>query len=245
MRAILTYHSIDSSGSPVSVAPQDFAQHVRWLASGRVRVVALEDLMAVPPEEHAVALTFDDAFANFATEAAPRLRAHDLPATLFVVSGHAGRTNAWGGREADRIPTLPLLDWDALARLAEGGIAIGAHTRTHARLDSLDADAAAVEITGSADEIARRLGQRPTTFAYPYGGVSRTAAEIARAHFACAVTTAMRTLRPGEDRALLPRLDAWYFRDPARLQAWGSARFNAHVHARALVRRAGSWLARA
>jgi peptidoglycan/xylan/chitin deacetylase (PgdA/CDA1 family) len=245
VRAILTYHSIDSSGSPVSVAPRDFDRHVRWLATGRVRVVALEDLVAVPPEEHAVALTFDDGFANFATEAAPRLREHDLPATLFVVSGHAGRTNAWGGRDAAGIPTLPLLDWDALGRVAEGGIAIGAHTRTHARLERLDAGAATAEIAGSADEIAQRLGRRPTTFAYPYGAVSRTAAEIARAHFACAVTTAMRTLRSGEDRAMLPRLDAWYFRDPARLEAWGSARFNAHLRARALVRRAGGWLARA
>ena len=38
MRAILTYHSIDESGSPISVDPDAFRRHVRWLASGRVRV---------------------------------------------------------------------------------------------------------------------------------------------------------------------------------------------------------------
>lgn len=245
MRAILTYHSIDPSGSPVSVAPRDFAAHVRWLAAGRVRVVALDQLAAMPEGEDAIAITFDDAFANFATEAAPRLRDHGLPATLFVVSGHAGRTNAWGGRDEPGIPTLPLLDWDAIGRVGAGGITIGAHTRTHARLDALDARAAEDEMLGCAEEIERRVGHRAATFAYPYGGASVAAATIARAHFACAVTTEMRTLRPGDDRALLPRLDAWYFRNPARLEAWGTARFHAHVRARALVRRARGWLPRA
>ena len=38
MRAILTYHSIDDSGSPISIAPADFRRHLDWLTSGRVPV---------------------------------------------------------------------------------------------------------------------------------------------------------------------------------------------------------------
>ena len=30
MRAILTYHSIDASGSPISCAPDAFGRHVSW-----------------------------------------------------------------------------------------------------------------------------------------------------------------------------------------------------------------------
>ena len=65
MRAILTYHSIDPSGSPISVSPAAFRRHIEWLASGRVRVVRLEELMRLPAGEDAVALTFDDGFAKF------------------------------------------------------------------------------------------------------------------------------------------------------------------------------------
>lgn len=246
MRVILTYHSIDRSGSPISVPPEAFDRHVRWLATSGVRVVPLAELPAT--EGDAVALTFDDGFTSVAQEAAPRLADHGLPATVFVVSGHAGGTNAWdrpvaGARPA--VPEMPLLDWEQLGRLGDRGLTVAAHTRSHPRLSGLSAAAATDEILGGADEIERRLGIRPSTFAYPYGDVSATAADVARARFTCAVTTDMRALRPAEDPARLPRLDAWYFRNPARLEAWGSAGFHAHVRARALARRARGWLRRA
>ena len=56
MRAILTYHSIDESGSPISVAPAAFRRHVEWLASGRVRVVSLEEIVRLNDAVDAVAL---------------------------------------------------------------------------------------------------------------------------------------------------------------------------------------------
>ena len=31
MRAVLMYHSIDDSGSPISIAPAVFAEHVQWI----------------------------------------------------------------------------------------------------------------------------------------------------------------------------------------------------------------------
>src|SRR5262245_46283197 len=119
MRAILTYHSIDDSGSPISVRPDAFERHVEWLASGLVRVTTMERLLEVPASEHAVAITFDDGFENFRDVAAPRLLAHGFPVTLFVVSGRIGRTNSWGGCREPGIPELPLLDWPALRRLQE------------------------------------------------------------------------------------------------------------------------------
>jgi hypothetical protein len=96
MRAILTYHSIDSSGSPVSLSEQVFRAHARFLGSGRVKVVPLAELPAVPDEKDAVALTFDDGFLNFATTGLPVLSGLGLPATVFVVSDAVGGTNAWG-----------------------------------------------------------------------------------------------------------------------------------------------------
>src|SRR5690606_37701023 len=60
MRAILTYHSIDESGSPISVSREAFRAHVRWLASGAVKVRPLAELVDARDGGDAVAITFDD-----------------------------------------------------------------------------------------------------------------------------------------------------------------------------------------
>jgi len=172
MRAILTYHSIDSSGSPISVSPAAFRQQVEWLASGRVRVVSLEELLRTPQGEDAVALTFDDGFVNFGTEVAPLLKEYSLPATVFIVAGQVGRTNAWGGRADPRIPTLPLLGWERLALLGERGVRLGAHTMTHPQLTKLPSHALEDELAGAAELIREETGRRPDEFAYPYGDVN-------------------------------------------------------------------------
>ena len=94
MRAILTYHSIDPSGSPISIDQPTFARHVAWLASGAARVVDVGELLTLSDQDDAVAITFDDGFANLRDQAWPLLREHDWPATVFVVSDLAGTTNA-------------------------------------------------------------------------------------------------------------------------------------------------------
>lgn len=237
MRAILTYHSVDSSGSPVSIEPGLFRRHVEWLASGRVPVVSMERLLGLPAGASAVALTFDDGFANFATEVAPLLTAHGLPATLFVVTGHVGADNRWRGRSDAGIPVLPLLGWDDLGRLREAGITLGAHTRTHPRLTRLEGARLEAELAGAAAEMEGRLGAPPCGLAYPYGDVDDRVVRAAMTWYPWACTTELRPLGETESRHRLPRLDAWYFRNPARLALWGSPRFRAWLWCRRQGRR--------
>jgi peptidoglycan/xylan/chitin deacetylase (PgdA/CDA1 family) len=236
MRAILTYHSIDRSGSPISVAPEEFRRHAAWLASGRVRVLPLADLAELAPDADAVALTFDDGFANFASEAAPLLAAHGLPATLYVVAGHVGGDNAWGGQSDPRVPRLPLLDWPALGRLAEQGVELGAHTRTHPHLTRVDADALEDELAGAAEAVRAETGRMPKSIAYPYGDVDARVAAAAGRRFGLGVTTELRALAAGEDSLRLPRLDMFYLRAPGRLEAWGTPRFAQRLWLRARAR---------
>ncbi len=243
MRAILTYHSIDDSGSPISVAPEDFRRQVRWLASGRVRVVPLRELAALPGQTDAVALTFDDAFANFGAIAWPMLRDAGLPVTQFVVTGHAGGTNAWGGVADPRVPTLPLLDWAALGRLAQEGLSLGAHTRSHPHLPAVP-DAALAEELGDTIEVLRReTGQVVDEFAYPYGAVDRRVATAVARSFRWAVTTELRPLGLMEDPVRLPRLDMFYLQAPGKLEAWGTPRFAGGIWVRAQARRLRQTLA--
>lgn len=236
MRAILTYHSIDPSGSPISVAAETFRRHVAWLAEGGVRVLPLSELLRLPEDAAAVALTFDDAFGNFATEAWPLLRERGLPVTLFVPTDHVGRTNQWPGADDPSIPVLSLLDWHGLARVAEEGVALGSHSLSHRDLRLLGADDLAAEMETSAHRIESRTGRRPSAFAYPYGLVADAVVDAARRVYRYACTTRLRTLRPQEDPLKLPRLDAFYLQRPGLLESWGSARFRSYLLLRAALR---------
>ena len=237
MRAILTYHSIDSSGSPISVTPKAFRQHVEWLAVGTVRVVSVPELLALPDDVDAVAITFDDALESVASVAAPLLAAHSIPATVFVVTGHVGRDNRWNGVGDRGIPVQRVLDWGALGRLREQGFHFGAHSRTHRHLTQCSDAELADQLEGSAEDMRAATGERPVTFAYPYGAFDRRVAAAAAGSFDIACTTEFQAIRAGVERSAVPRLDAWYFTDASKLGRWGSAGFARGVKMRHLLRR--------
>ena len=237
MRAILTYHSVDPSGSPISVDEAAFRAHVDWLASGAVRVVPLDAIATAPGDQDSVALTFDDAFRNFADVAWPLLRRHRLPVTLFVVTARTGQTNAWNGASSPGIPTLPLMDWDALGRVAAEGVTLGAHSRSHPDLRRSDQAQLRDELAGSADDIAARTGQRPAAFAYPYGGVNARVAATAGETFRLGCTTELRELGSAEAPLRLPRLDAFYLRAAGRLESYGTPSLRRYLALRAGLRR--------
>ena len=236
MRAILTYHSIDASGSPISIAPDVFRRHVAWFASSPVRVMSVEEVLGSDPETDAVALTFDDGFENFATIAWPLIRDQGLPATLFAVTDRVGTDNEWDGPQTG-IPCLPLMDWAAIGRLAEEGVVIGSHTRTHHRLSGLEGNALDEGLTGSAAKIESETGIRPRGLAYPYGSVDDRTAERAGRIYAWACTTDLRPLGADDARCLLPRLDMYYFRGHGQLEEWGSGTFRRRIWLRANARR--------
>lgn len=241
MRAVLMYHSIDPSGSPISISRETFREHIAFFASGAVDVVPLEALAATrahPTARPQVALTFDDGFANLADDAFPLLAAHALPCTVFVVSEQVGRDNAWGGVHSHAVPTLPLLDWDALGAAQTQGVTIGAHTRTHPHLSQRDSAARADELDGCLTTIQSRLGARPSTFAYPFGDVPPDAAALVAPRFTVACTTLHRLVVAGDRAHAIPRLDAWYFRAPGAMADWGSSAFRLRVFVRHALRTA-------
>jgi peptidoglycan/xylan/chitin deacetylase (PgdA/CDA1 family) len=237
VRAIVTYHSIDPSGSVISVDSDAFRAHVAWLAGSAVRVTSVGELLTLPSETDAVALTFDDGAVNFATVAWPLLHDAGFPATLFVVTDRAGQTNDWESR-GHAIPTLDLLDWDALGRLAAEGVAIGAHSRTHPDLRAVPPARLRDEMAGAAERIARELGRRPEGFAYPFGACDDRVVAEARGTWRWACTTELSPLCGGEDPHRLPRLDAYYLRRPDGYAGWDTAAFRRRLQFRALARRA-------
>ena len=237
MNAILTYHSIDDSGSPISIPAAAFEAHRQWLLRGDVKPTPLGDLVHQAHDgPHRTAITFDDAFVS---SRAPieRLLDSDVTPVLFVVTRHVGGNNAWGGRDQPGIPRLPLMSWDDLGRLAERGARIEAHSRTHPHLTRISPGQLDEELGGCAEDLQTRLGVRSTTFAYPYGDVNERVASRTANWFASAVTTRMAPLDAASLPLLLPRLDMYYFRHAHSIESWGRTRFRARVQWIALRRR--------
>lgn len=172
---ILLYHSIDTSGSPISVSPQNFAWQMGWLAKNGWFTMTLDELLQLMkanrmPKKRVV-ITFDDGFRNNLTEALPALSAFGFTATVFVATETVGRTNSF---VTSRMPQFPMLGWEDLRKLAEAGWQIESHGHTHTNLPQLDYSELCWELQISRDWLQKQTGVYANHFCYPRGKFNET-----------------------------------------------------------------------
>lgn len=237
--AILTYHSLDASGSVVSVAPNVFTQQMACIAELGYRAIALRDALAyreangVWPEQ-SVVLTFDDGYLNFEEHALPVLTRHDFSATVFVVSGYVGGWNDWADPPA-HLGTRPLLLWEQIAELAATGIEIGSHGKSHRDLGRVAQRDLEDEIVASRSAIEQRTGQAVESFAYPFGTVTEPTRAIVRRVYRAACTTVLERAA-GQPSDALPRVDMYYVRSRAMLANLLAGRLDTYLMLRRWAR---------
>lgn len=235
MKAILTFHSVDDSGSVLSYPPAAFAALLRSLDDARLPVRDLDTLLA-PATARGVALTFDDGMASLHAHARPVLREHGVPSHLFLATATVGGTNRWDA-ESGAMPSFPMLDWDQVAAMQQAGMRIESHTHTHPDLRGADAATIDDECEEADRLIEARTGRRPAYFAYPFGRHDARARERVRARYRASVTVALGELRGGEDPAALPRLDTYYLRAPWMYRNLEGLFPRAYLRMRAVLRR--------
>jgi peptidoglycan/xylan/chitin deacetylase (PgdA/CDA1 family) len=203
---VLMYHrvgEVDHDRHSLAVSPRRFAQQMAWLKRRGLRGVAIEklvDAMYSGSEKGLVGITFDDGYGDLVDQLPDLLQHYGFSATVFVVTRRLGGVNDW-----DQNMPWPLLDVDGLRRLAEGGLEIASHGRTHVSLAGLDPVRLNEETYGSRSDLDELLGAQVRGFAYPYGSVdapARAAVRGAGYTCACAVFT------PRQDQSLLalPRI---------------------------------------
>lgn len=239
---ILMYHSLDSSGSVLSVSRRDFANQLACLSAKGFRGISLNEAVThreregVWPEQRVV-ITFDDGFANVYDQALPELSNYGFTATVFIVTGHMGGRNDWNEEPARRLGCLPLLSWKQAAELAATGIEIGSHTQTHCDLRSCSTEEANNEISRSVADIENRLGLRAQSFAYPYGGTNLISRRLTAKYFRASCTTELR--RANSDALdALPRVDMHYVRSPLLFAGLLEGKLDQYLAVRRLGRRA-------
>ena len=198
LRAILMLHELEGPAGPTSKV---FREQLRFLTDN-ANIVRL-DAFAEAPEAQApiVAITFDDGDRRTCELAAGLLSDAGAPATFFLPSRLLGSTfrTSFGPRE--------LIDVDGARELTRAGHEIGAHSRTHPDLVTLDDRALADEVEGSREELESLVGGTIRTFAYPKGKHDdRVVAAVGAAGFDVAVTVREGLVQAHRDFLVLPRI---------------------------------------
>jgi len=85
---ILTYHSIDDSGSVISTSPDKFLSQMHYLRDKHFNVISLKNVVTnirkkLPLPQRSIAITFDDGCKNVYNIAYPILRDYGFTATIF------------------------------------------------------------------------------------------------------------------------------------------------------------------
>ena len=169
---ILMYHSIsdfdDSGRHPyyrTSTTAEVFEQQVRFLHENGYWTVSVTEasrcMQTAKPAEKLVAITFDDGFQDFYTNAFPILERYGYSATVFLPT-------AYGGQVPCQFKGIECLSWTQVRELRNAGVEFGSHTVTHPQLRTVTTEQMRTEVGRSKDKIQQQLGEPVETFAYPY-----------------------------------------------------------------------------
>lgn len=237
---ILTYHSIDNSGSVISTSPERFRSQMRYLAESSFNVISLREIATLVRENRpfppkTVAITFDDGFKNIYDLAFPVLKKFGFKATVFLVTGYCGRNNQWNG-QPEWVPSLDLLNWNEVVEMSNNGIDFGAHTMSHPNLSKLLFQQATIEIVNSKSMIREHLGKDTMFFAYPYGEQTKEIKCIVKDEFYGACSSELGFVTLNSDIYSLSRIDMYYFSRNSLFRLLDTPFFSSYIQWRSILR---------
>ncbi|MDP9148278.1 MAG: glycosyltransferase, partial [Acidobacteriota bacterium] len=180
---VMLYHNIEECEM------EGFATTLRSLAT-RWRFVTPDVFSAMVHGQERVSsdcllLTFDDGFKSNFTVAREVLDPMGIKAIFFIPSGFVGLPDRLAEKDfiaqrmfqgrvsSSEVPDdLAALTVTELGGLIESGHTVGSHTRTHARLASIQSNFEMEdELRGSSLALERMLGTRVEHFAFPFGNL--------------------------------------------------------------------------
>ena len=171
--AALFFHRVaDDYPNGWTMSLGQFDRHIRWLQKN-CDLISLAELQRRMREGNdqrvAVSITFDDGYADNCLHAIPTLLSRRIPFTYFVTTQNVRYGKPFAHDLKAGQPLAPN-SIDEIKAMADAGVEIGVHTRTHADLGQVSrSEDLDDEILGARDEIERWTGRKPRYFAFPYG----------------------------------------------------------------------------
>jgi peptidoglycan/xylan/chitin deacetylase (PgdA/CDA1 family) len=230
---VLCYHSVHpSSGFPSSTSPKLFERHMRWLSEecDLIPFNRAWDARNRPnPSRPAVAVTFDDGFADNYTYALPMLLRYEIPATFFITTGLIDRVTdviqqrSWRGWRLDGSS----LTWGQIIEMQRLRMEIGAHGHRHAVLGRLDDEEVVSDLSMCKQILEERLEAHISSIAYPRGrprrDFSQRTIDLARSvGFESGAAVLFRGVRRSDSRMAIARFTVkGDSLDILRAKVWG------------------------
>jgi peptidoglycan/xylan/chitin deacetylase (PgdA/CDA1 family) len=224
----LFYHrEADNRPNPWTIPTRDFRRHLDWLGK-RFDFVSFGEAQRRVAERDSrrpsVFITFDDGYGDNCDTAIPLLVERRIPTTYFVSTRFVRDQTPFPHDVARGEPLRPNTITE-LRAMANNGIELGAHTRTHADLGVARSPESIVEeVLGAAEDLSEWTGRRVRYFAFPYG----QRANLNSAAAACAYRAGIKGVCSAYGGYNIPpiaqdKLDGFHLRRIHGDQAW--ARF--------------------
>lgn len=206
--AILLYHHVSSSTpASTSISPEAFKSHMEYLDAHHT-VVSLQDVVSAIQHnttlpENAVAITFDDGYANILDNAHPILADLGFPYTVFI--------------NPDEIGVGPKqLTWEQVIAMHNDGVVFANHTLDH--LHMLNGEQAMGErawlekvwqnVERAEKKIEDKLDISLKYLAYPFGEYNTALANKLKAEGYIGFGQHSGAVGPSSDMQALPRFPA-------------------------------------
>ena len=176
------------------ISPKLFEKDLEYLKENNYTPVLMRDLLAyvdngVPLPEKPILITFDDGFYNNYLYAYPLLREYNMKAIFSII----GKLTDKSSIIKDENAYYSYLTWDEIKELSGSGIieiqnhSYDMHDNDFKRRGTMQKSGESLEayrfvleddIGKLQDRIFEMTGQKPTTFTYPYGYISKSSKEI-------------------------------------------------------------------
>ncbi len=178
---VLTYHNFSrNSPDKMTVTAREFDRQMKFLHDNGYHVVSMDEFFGFlnfkrPLPSKSVVITIDDGWRKFYDIGFPILKQYGYPATLFVYTDLISGENH-------------TLSWQQIREMAEQGLDIQCHTKTHRNLDIRNTgeslrdyvDDIKSELSLSAEVIKRETGRDVSYLAYPYGDANNLVVAYAK-----------------------------------------------------------------
>jgi len=206
--ALMYHHVGDGEYPSTNVTVEQFRRHLDYLANHGYHVLPLARIVNAirggqPLPDHAVAITFDDAYASVFETAYPLLRRRGWPFTVFVSTHVVGGGN--------------FMTWAQMRQMAAHGATFANHSDTHDHLirrrPGESAEAWRKRVSGDIQKaqtlLERHLGDSvadaPKMLAYPFGEYNAALADWAAGAGYVAFGQESGALGPHTDWRAAPR----------------------------------------
>ncbi|PKO23602.1 MAG: hypothetical protein CVU38_03180 [Chloroflexi bacterium HGW-Chloroflexi-1] len=170
MRApILMYHYVseppqdaDDIRQDLSVPPERFDDHLRYLSDAGYHVITLDDLLYALTQGRAlpdkpIILTFDDGYEDNYLNAFPLLQKYGMVGEFFIMT------------DVVNAKTAGYMTWAQIEEMARVGQRFGSHSRDHPDLWGKSVDYLVWQALGGMEAIQEHLGYHPRWISYPSG----------------------------------------------------------------------------